>query len=988
MGIIGENLNQDLIDQIDVRQEKLGKPVLDHNDIIYNNSNTSWLRVASSVDIDDTLLAGLDDFSAGAGYANRFAKQSILFGAAGNDDPTSRIGGLPVDSPVGMSIDDSNLYNYGWGGSVEKWGFCPPPAVENMSITALNRGAIRKADLSLVAYNPDQFRIIEALYLRLGFTILVEWGHTMYYDNDGHLQLRKEFFTPPLSTFMEGGADDVFDTVTKQLIEERNLTNYNYDGFIGYISNFNWTFGADGTYKISLNVITRGGLIDSLKTNHVTKISNMAKTEAGNTPNKASILNAYIDQWKRALKSATLQAGPFTFSPLTRFPNGKIDEARVAAEEKYGLPLLKDGELIRFDMEVAGSEGKKWTNQNYISLGCFLRFIKEQTLFYDDNGNPIINIDTDYETTFCLRHPFQNSVDPRVCMLSSASPKIGDTRDPDYFPKELVDEGILFFETDNPFKGDMMGIMINLDYIQSQVESTKRDDGVVPLGPFLQNILNGVAKVTGNINSFNVTYDEDENTLQIKDDTAIPGVIPKRNSVGKFHIYGVSKGDASGTSTGLGSFVESLNFSSKIFPALQNAVAIAAQNPEVTAGEQVSSYQRLNRGLRDRVSKGAKPFNKTNEKTPYEFYIDELFNVKDHFTNLYNGYRLPTDEVIQDKTTALKDILSYDIQYRATKGQITSPFYIPVELSLTMKGLSGFKLYEKFDIGPDYILPTAYPNNVNFIIQGVTHDLRDNKWTTTLKTLSWPSEQSLELQDFTDIIKGQESTGGGETASRSENEDSGEGGNIASDPSLDPKIFWGDIYSGLENFGIQPFTETTPEEVVKYVNYQFKPYALDFLKRLLVEPRMKGLKISINSTIRTIPQQLKAQGSSPDVAAKPGNSPHQYGMAMDITLYDLATGARLRNNDNTPQEWVETGIVDAASAAKLSSWGATFNRYDPLHFGMKFKKDGEGGAKQQYELTALGKGKTQSEITGQEIVDMTFTIYPGPGPDESQYQSV
>ena len=82
MGIIGENLDQSLINQINIRQSKLGKVNLDHNDIIYNNSNTSWLRVASSVDVDDTQLAGLDDFTA-AGAGNRFAKIAVLFDPAG-----------------------------------------------------------------------------------------------------------------------------------------------------------------------------------------------------------------------------------------------------------------------------------------------------------------------------------------------------------------------------------------------------------------------------------------------------------------------------------------------------------------------------------------------------------------------------------------------------------------------------------------------------------------------------------------------------------------------------------------------------------------------------------------------------------------------------------------------------------------------------------------------------------------------------------------
>ena len=973
MGIIGENINTNLIQQIDIRQQRLGKSVLDPQDIIYNNSNTSWLRVASSVDVYDDELAGLGDFTA-VGAGNRFAKNAVLFGPAGNDEnPLGRLGAFGFAQ--GNRLDRSNEYNYGWGANVDKWGYTPPPGVQNLSITALNRGAIRKANISLVAYNPDQFRIIEALYLRLGFTILVEWGHTMYYNNDNELQQRSNFITPPFDTFMEGGVD-CFKTVTQQLITERNQSSYNYDGFIGYISNFNWGFSNDGSYRITLDVITRGGLIDSLKTNHVVDSSKIPKVEGSDSPTKnATILVAYLENWKRQLKSGTAVAvGPFSYNPQTRYDDGEATP-NVSAEEKYGLALLRDGELMRYEVATQ-SDRSQHTSLFFISLGCFLRFIKEQGLFYDDNGEPIVNIDTDYRKTFMLAHPFQNSVNPRVCLLQSKSPYIEGLTAYDQFPLLLVEAEVMNFRTDNPFKGDMMGIMINMDYIISQVEATK-DDGSVPLGPLLQNILNGVSKTTGAINNFSVSYNEELNSIELRDNTAIPGVTPENKKVGKIHIYGMTKDKENPIPgedpiVGLGSFVENLSFSSKIFPKIQNAVAIAAQNPDVTAGEQVSSFQRLNKGLKDRVSKGAKPFNKTNEKTPYEFYKNEIFKIKKHFAQNYNGYLLQPEEVMADFETALGDILSYDLQYRATKGEITSPFFIPVELSLTMKGISGFKLYEKFDIGPDYILPPSYPNNVNFIIQGINHDVRDNKWTTTLNTLSWPSSAGVEIQDIRGIISGDRESQN-EPSEQNENASSSQT-QIAENPSRPAELWWGDAYSTRDNFGITPFNPTTPEEVGQTVNKKIKPYVVDFLNRCLATPGLQGLKISINSTTRTVAQQEKVSETSAGVAASPGSSPHNFGMALDITLYDLTTNKLLRNNLSSKEQWAETGIVDAASDAQLSSWGANFDKYDPLHFGMKFDKPKSQNIKKT-KSQQLGKGV--GLLTGREIIDIDFPITPG-----------
>ena len=91
-----------------------------------------------------------------------------------------------------------------------------------MDISALNKGSLRKAKVMLTAHNPDQFKMLEILYLRLGFSILIEWGHTHYYDNDGDLQ-QAPFNTTPFSNFFEKkdvGYQGFFD-LNNDIKEER-----------------------------------------------------------------------------------------------------------------------------------------------------------------------------------------------------------------------------------------------------------------------------------------------------------------------------------------------------------------------------------------------------------------------------------------------------------------------------------------------------------------------------------------------------------------------------------------------------------------------------------------------------------------------------------------------------------------------------------------------------------------------------------------------
>jgi hypothetical protein len=46
----------------------------------------------------------------------------------------------------------------------------------------------------------------------------------------------------------------------------------NYDGFFGKVSNFTWNFNPDNSYDISIDLITIGDVIESLKVNTSSKL--------------------------------------------------------------------------------------------------------------------------------------------------------------------------------------------------------------------------------------------------------------------------------------------------------------------------------------------------------------------------------------------------------------------------------------------------------------------------------------------------------------------------------------------------------------------------------------------------------------------------------------------------------------------------------------------------------------------------------------------
>ena len=54
------------------------------------------------------------------------------------------------------------------------------PGIISADIKTLNRGSLKKATVRIKINNKEQFDIIDLLYLRLGFTVLLEWGNSMY----------------------------------------------------------------------------------------------------------------------------------------------------------------------------------------------------------------------------------------------------------------------------------------------------------------------------------------------------------------------------------------------------------------------------------------------------------------------------------------------------------------------------------------------------------------------------------------------------------------------------------------------------------------------------------------------------------------------------------------------------------------------------------------------------------------------------------------
>ena len=322
MNILGQPFAPWVKQQINVRQNSLGtSPNLPNQDLLYQNAKSPWLRLASTVDItlngeNHKKLIANTSIGWDALTGDIPAKQFILQGGASRivknttseGDITRNFRGL--NSGLNGENPDRNIKTgdryfprfsgaYGWGGLEDK-GFAPMPGVVGAKVEYYKSGALSKATVKMKCFTRNQLALMDVLYMRPGYNLLLEFGWSQFLDNDGNLQTYDNFFSPALSYILDPYSPPIttefnaksnispgfysflpdeevktadlnvqpshFDVLN--LINKERANRFgNYEGVFGKISNFDWSFNKDGSYDCSVDLIGMGDIMESLKIN-------------------------------------------------------------------------------------------------------------------------------------------------------------------------------------------------------------------------------------------------------------------------------------------------------------------------------------------------------------------------------------------------------------------------------------------------------------------------------------------------------------------------------------------------------------------------------------------------------------------------------------------------------------------------------------------------------------------------------------------------
>jgi hypothetical protein len=250
--------------QIEVRQKKLAKTQKDPEDLVVFNSNTSWVRLSSGVKIEPSRAKILSDklgISVNLIQGNALSRNLVLWGGISSFTPSDSDAVLdPLKGGVGYGLNNA----YGFLSNSAQ-GLQPPPGIESITCNYKNNGALKQAQVKLKCFTRSQFEALEAVYLRLGYTMVLEWGNVLYFNNNEEFSKVTSYSIPNLLFKSEQDVDP--STLQTQLDSNKIFTGGNYDGMLAKVSNYSWNIQDDLSFSITLDLISVGDIIDSLKAN-------------------------------------------------------------------------------------------------------------------------------------------------------------------------------------------------------------------------------------------------------------------------------------------------------------------------------------------------------------------------------------------------------------------------------------------------------------------------------------------------------------------------------------------------------------------------------------------------------------------------------------------------------------------------------------------------------------------------------------------------
>ena len=272
------------IAQLQQRSKVLSNPNRTEDQINYLGNKGAWIRVVSSVNLEDSFIKYFkDQYGIDAGE-DSLAKKFMLFG-----------GTSTYESGLRSGINTGGSYAILGDTEVNAYGYKPMPGITSVTIESTGRmGSVRQATVNFRVSDKMQLDVMDALYFRPGFTLLIEYGHAKYIDNNGNLQSTESLMIDPFKTTDK---ENIGIEISRKIKQSAG----NYGGMLSIITSFNFSMTSDGGYDCVLKTVSLGGVMGNYPINKLEALPAIYIKQ----------LKAFLDKQrkeKEAAERAALQA--------------------------------------------------------------------------------------------------------------------------------------------------------------------------------------------------------------------------------------------------------------------------------------------------------------------------------------------------------------------------------------------------------------------------------------------------------------------------------------------------------------------------------------------------------------------------------------------------------------------------------------------------------------------------------------------------------
>jgi hypothetical protein len=772
MSIFKETFKPGVKDQLTARQNALDNTSRTADQIQYFNSRNSWIRMSSAVNVNGKSTLAANTILQGGALLN--------FGRFGNQ----------LRSGVGSG---NNAYSTKTtGGQTNRLGIRPMPGITSLDVKSKSAyGSLREANVSFQCWDIRQLEELEQLYMRPGYSVLVEWGWAPYLDNGGNLQSSVPL---PNYLFTLSKKEDIWKT-----IYDRSAKDGNYDAVYGFVKNYSWKARSDGGYDCSVSIITMGEILESLKINYgaydkkdlqTTGLfpgplpSGSIASAASGSSIVSSILTSFVEFAASlgggggllpASIALTSAAASFitTDDVATAYSQnivaGICAELYVKCSENPAIKAKtpaaayklidtnnasKEYNFLKYEVQIsaAGPTIGNGKDQIYIRLEDFLEILNRYVLLSDKkNKTPLAKLSVrDRESNIpllCLGNIHQISTNPHVCLIRNEAYLTANiTKDLGVVGLDVTAVNSYLDEINSRFTylnrttefGEIGNIFVNLDYLyglalsDTLAEKDKKEKNDIILFDYIKSMMSGINAAIGGVANFDIFIDPVDSAGRIID---VNYVDTTKRSVARKNAFEIQVHNLKST-------VRDYSLESQIFPEQSTMIAIGAQAKGGALGTDTNTLVDFNKNLTDRIipKKDAPtaPPNDTvaQEAAKLKSLQDSWAIIADLFIQLNPDYWTAGDYDVEESSkysNALKDIINYFTSIGESNAKNRA--IIPTKLSLTMDGIGGMVIGNMFKINDD-ILPAGYTgtggvgSQIGYIVTGLGHKVSNNDWTT------------------------------------------------------------------------------------------------------------------------------------------------------------------------------------------------------------------------------------------------------------------